>query len=226
MQDLQVSFAWSFISTCRLIHPFATPWPSPPKGGARRDGTCICVTMPPSFRAEVRAGMIPSFHGASEREPRNLPPECCLAAGSFAWSFISPLALVHPFPLRGPSPQGETRRDGTPLLLLKHAKYSAELATFGGSPLSRFAGLSPRESVSHDSQVALLPYESCSLATPSGGQNKPLYVPPQSHVAQQQASIVPPLQRGERWWRQPPKGVPHFHRPPGRLYGFPSSLAH
>ena len=91
--------------------------------------------MPPSFRAEVRAGMIPSFHGASEREPRNLPPECCLAAGSFAWSFISPLALVHPFPLRGPSPQGETRRDGTPLLLLKHAKYSAELATFGGSPL-------------------------------------------------------------------------------------------
>ena len=29
----------------------------------------------------------------------------------------------------------------------------------------------PRESVSHDSQVALLPYESCSLATPSGGQN-------------------------------------------------------
>ena len=33
----------------------------------------------------------------------------------------------------------------------------------------------PRESVSHDSQVALLPYESCSLATPSGRQNKSLY---------------------------------------------------
>ena len=33
----------------------------------------------------------------------------------------------------------------------------------------------PRESVSHDSQVALLPYESCSLATPSGEQNKSLY---------------------------------------------------
>ena len=33
----------------------------------------------------------------------------------------------------------------------------------------------PRESVSHDSQVALFPYESCSLATPSGGQNKSLY---------------------------------------------------
>ena len=185
-----VSFAWSFISTCRLIHPFSTPWPSPPKGGARRYGTCICVTMPPSFRAEVRAGMIPSFHGASEREPRNLPPECCLAAGSFAWSFISPLALVHPFPLRGPSPQGETRRDGTPLLLLKHAKYSAELATFGGSPLIPLC-----------------------RTFPIRGQNKPLYVPPQSHVAQQQASIVPPLQRGERWWRQPPKGDASFPSP-------------
>ena len=44
-----------------------------------------------------------------------------------------------------------------------------------GSPLSGCAGLSPQESVSHDSQVALLPYESCSLATPSGGQNKSLY---------------------------------------------------
>ena len=68
-------------------------------------------------------------------------------------------------------------RYGITLLLLKHAEHSAELATFGGSPLSGFAGLSPRESVSHDSQVALLPYESCSLATPSGGQNRPLYTP-------------------------------------------------
>ena len=33
----------------------------------------------------------------------------------------------------------------------------------------------PRESVSHDSQVALLPYESCSLATPvQGGRIKHL----------------------------------------------------
>ena len=39
----------------------------------------------------------------------------------------------------------------------------------------------PRESVSHDSQVALLPYESCSLATPSGGQNKSLYAFLQRH---------------------------------------------
>ena len=42
-------------------------------------------------------------------------------------------------------------------------------------PPIRLRRTSPRESVSHDSQVALLPYESCSLATPSGGQNKSLY---------------------------------------------------
>ena len=32
----------------------------------------------------------------------------------------------------------------------------------------------PRESVSHDSQVALLPYESCSLATPVQGAEQPV----------------------------------------------------
>jgi len=36
-------------------------------------------------------------------------------------------------------------------------------------PLIRLRRTSPRESVSHDSQVALLPYESCSLATPMQG---------------------------------------------------------
>ena len=36
-------------------------------------------------------------------------------------------------------------------------------------PPFRLRGTSPRESVSHDSQVASLPYESCSLATPMQG---------------------------------------------------------
>lgn len=36
-------------------------------------------------------------------------------------------------------------------------------------PPIRLRRTSPRESVSHDSQVALLPYESCSLATPMQG---------------------------------------------------------
>ena len=36
-------------------------------------------------------------------------------------------------------------------------------------PSIRLRRTSPRESVSHDSQVASLPYESCSLATPVQG---------------------------------------------------------
>ncbi len=84
-----------------------------------------------------------------------------------------------------------------PSCCINHAEHSAKLATGVATPLSGCAGLSPRESVSHDSQVALLPYESCSLATPSGGQNKPLCAPLQSHVA------------------QPPKGVLLFHRTKG-----------
>ena len=128
--------------------------------------------------------------------------------------------------------KGKQDVTGLPSCFLStHAKHSAELATFGGSPLSHFAGLSPRESVSHDSQVALLPYstaitdsqyfarhcvpskyvrwcDSCSLATPSGEQNKPLYVPPQSHVAHWQASIVPPAPLGwQRNWSHSSESV-------------------
>ena len=132
---------------------------------------------------------------------------------------------------------------GFPFCCINRAKHSAELATSGGPPypaapdfppegkrlttfcaslslLQNVFAVHPRESVSHDSQVALLPYstaitdsqyfarhcvpskyvrwcDSCSLATPSGGQNKPLCAPLQSHVA------------------QPPKGVLLFHRTKG-----------
>ena len=41
-------------------------------------------------------------------------------------------------------------------------------------PPIRLRRTSPRESVSHDSQVALLPYESCSLATPMQGAEQPV----------------------------------------------------
>ena len=43
------------------------------------------------------------------------------------------------------------------------------ISRYAAPPYPGCAGLSPRESVSHDSQVALLPYESCSLATPMQG---------------------------------------------------------
>ena len=58
-------------------------------------------------------------------------------------------------------------------------------------------GTSPRESMSLDFRVALLPYKSSSFATLFRGQNKPLYASPQRHVAQCLASIVPPLAGGK-----------------------------
>ena len=94
-------------------------------------------------------------------------------------------------------------------------------------PLSGLRRTAPRESVSHDSQVVLLPYstaitdsqyfarhcvpskyvrwcDSCSLAPPMQGQNKT----PRSLASSAQRiakNKVPPP--GGRWWRQPPKGV-------------------
>ena len=81
----------------------------------------------------------------------------------------------------------------------------------------------PRESVSHDSQVALLPYESCSLATPSGGQNKTprdnlLINPPLEMTV-----LEPPsrnFDRSEAEWRnltppmkeRPARALRHFDR--------------
>ena len=81
----------------------------------------------------------------------------------------------------------------------------------------------PRESVSHDSQVALLPYESCSLATPSGGQNKTprdnlLINPPLEMTV-----LEPPsrnFDRSEAEWRnltppmkeKPARALRHFDR--------------
>ena len=44
-----------------------------------------------------------------------------------------------------------------------------QVGSLRSPPPIRLRRTSPRESVSHDSQVALLPYESCSLATPVQG---------------------------------------------------------
>ena len=77
--------------------------------------------------------------------------------------------LVHPFPLRGTSPQGETRalRDW---LSISYGMIGILLIdSLRSPPPIRLRRTSPRESVSHDSQVASLPYESCSLATPVQG---------------------------------------------------------
>ena len=44
-----------------------------------------------------------------------------------------------------------------------------QIGSLRSPPPIRLRRTSPRESVSHDSQVASLPYESCSLATPVQG---------------------------------------------------------
>ena len=50
--------------------------------------------------------------------------------------------------------------------LIRCEQHFSELATSGGSPPIRLRRTSPQESVSLGSQVALLPYEPSSLATP------------------------------------------------------------
>ena len=105
--------------------------------------------------------------------------------------------LAHPAPLRGPLLHGKASHlvlrslslpykprslatlkgtqdvTGLPSCCINHTKHSADLATGVATPLSRFAGLPPRESVSLGSQVALLPYEPSSLATPQAGAQQP-----------------------------------------------------
>ena len=55
------------------------------------------------------------------------------------------------------------------IFLIRCEQHFGELATSGGSPPFPLRGTSPRESVSLGSQVASLPYEPSSLATPIQG---------------------------------------------------------
>ena len=54
------------------------------------------------------------------------------------------------------------------------AYYSAGLAACGGHPLSGFAGLLLKGSMSLDFRVASLPYKSSSFATPIQGAEQPV----------------------------------------------------
>ena len=154
---------------------------------------------------------------------------CELISASLSW----PLAWPPPYPAAPDFPPKGKRLTTFcaslsllhPLLSLTHWIFRSLMLPYKSSSLvQNVFTVHPRESVSHDSQVALLPYstaitdsqyfarhcvpskyvrwcDSCSLATPSGEQNKPLYVPPQSHVAHWQASIVPPAPLGwQRNW--------------------------
>ena len=65
-------------------------------------------------------------------------------------------------------------------------------------PPIRLRRTSPRESVSHDSQVALLPYESCSLATPVQGAEQPVLKVESLQKIASRSFIVPPCRRRYR----------------------------
>ena len=75
------------------------------------------------------------------------------------------------------------------------------------TPSAAFGGTSPRESVSLGSQVALLPYEPSSLATPEGEVCSPLSLISHKHLNAYSRYNFP--HRGK--WCEAPKGV-HFHR--------------
>ena len=72
-------------------------------------------------------------------------------------------------------------------------------------PLSGLRRTSPRESVSHDSQVALLPYESCSLATPVQGSEQPMLKVESLQKIASRSFIVPPAAGGIGIYMMAPK---------------------
>ena len=58
---------------------------------------------------------------------------------------------------------------GQPVFMAVAAgNHTTGLRPWKCTPSAAFGGVSPRESVSHDSQSPAAPYESCSLATPEG----------------------------------------------------------
>ena len=87
------------------------------------------------------------------------------------------------------------------------------------TPIPAFGGTSPRESMSLDSQVAALPYESSSFATPEGEVLAMLCIAMlMSSEAERRAKS--PL-RGEGGTEGTKRGA--FPSPVGRLACFPSS---
>ena len=108
-------------------------------------------------------------------------------------------------------------------------KSILRIGSLRSPPPIRLRRTSPRESVSHDSQVALLPYESCSLATPVQGAEQNTAKHSLHKYLYSKHGLLCPLEEGERWWRQPPKGdcisssgarLACFPPPTGRLYVF------
>ena len=102
------------------------------------------------------------------------PPPCPVGSMSYDTESKSRNASCVPFRGRGPrSGEGVDggKNDYDILILCLIALKGKRLTIFCASLalLQIMFAVHPRESVSHDSQVASLPYESCSLATPVQG---------------------------------------------------------
>ena len=84
--------------------------------------------------------------------------------------------------------------------------YTTGLRSWKCTPSVAYGDVSPRESVSHDSQSPTAPYESCSLATPEGEILAALYLELLMNSNAERRENFP--LRGK--WCAAPKGV-HFH---------------
>ena len=95
------------------------------------------------------------------------------------------------------------------------ANHTTGLCPWKCTPSVAYGDVSPRESVSHDSQSPTAPYESCSLATPEGEILAALYLELLMNLNAERRENFP--LRGK--WCAAPKGV-HFQRAAGAVVWF------
>ena len=95
------------------------------------------------------------------------------------------------------------------------ANHTTGLRPWKCTPSVAYGDVSPRESVSHDSQSPTAPYESCSLATPEGEILAALYLELLMNSNAERRENFP--LRGK--WCAAPKGV-HFQRAAGAVVWF------
>ena len=110
-----------------------------------------------------------------------------------------------PFPLlRGH--YGRWAFESIMFMAITAANHTTGLRPWKCTPSVAYGDVSPRESVSHDSQSPAAPYESCSLATPEGEILAALYLELLMNSNAERRENFP--LRGK--WCAAPKGV-HFH---------------
>ena len=91
-------------------------------------------------------------------------------------------------------------------LAVTAANHTTGLRPWKCTPSVAYGDVSPRESVSHDSQSPTAPYESCSLATPEGEILAALYLELLMNSNAERRENFPLWGK----WCAAPKGV-HFH---------------